>query len=169
MINTRFFTNIETLEDLKRQYKTLALKNHPDRGGDVEVMKLINAEYDALFARVKDTHKNREGKVYTKENKETPAEFKDIIDKLIRMEGLEIEIIGCFIWVSGETKPHKDSLKAMGFKWHSVKKMWYKSPEGYRRHGKKQYSIDEIRDMYGSAGRYSGKGRDDDELLTAGA
>ena len=125
----KYFAIIKTLEELKKEYKRLALENHPDRGGDVEVMKAINAEYDIMFNRVKDIHINAKGETYTKENTEAPSEFKDIIDKLIRMEGLEIEIIGCFIWLSGNTKAHKDNIKALGFKWHSTKQMWYKAPE----------------------------------------
>ncbi|MCI8648486.1 MAG: molecular chaperone DnaJ, partial [Firmicutes bacterium] len=39
MLNERYFKEVETLEDLKRQYRTLAMKNHPDRGGDAELMK----------------------------------------------------------------------------------------------------------------------------------
>ena len=54
------------------------------------------------------------------------------------------------IAVVGDTKPHKDKLKSLGMKWHYKKRMWYLSPEGYRRFGKKSYSIDEIRQMYGS-------------------
>ena len=154
----KYFTNIKTLEELKKEYKRLALENHPDRGGDVEVMKAINAEYDIMFNRVKDIHINAKGETYTKENTETPSEFKDIIDKLIRMEGLEIEIIGCFIWLSGNTRAHKDNIKALGFKWHSTKKMWYKAPEDYRKRSKKKYSIEEIRDMYGTSGTFTGKG-----------
>ena len=154
----KYFANIKTLEELKKEYKKLALENHPDRGGDVEVMKAINAEYDIMFNRVKDIHVNAKGETYTKENTETPSEFKDIIDKLIRMEGLEIEIIGCFIWLSGNTKAHKDNIKALGFKWHSTKKMWYKAPEDYRKKSKKKYSIEEIRDMYGTSGTFTGKG-----------
>ena len=154
----KYFTNIKTLEELKKEYKRLALENHPDRGGDVEVIKAINAEYDIMFNRVKDIHVNAKGETYTKENTETPSEFKDIIDKLIRMEGLEIEIIGCFIWLSGNTKAHKDNIKALGFKWHSTKKMWYKAPEDYRKKSKKKYSIEEIRDMYGTSGTFTGKG-----------
>lgn len=154
----KYFANIKTLEELKKEYKRLALENHPDRGGDVEVMKAINAEYDIMFNRVKDIHVNAKGETYTKENTETPSEFKDIIDKLIRMEGLEIEIIGCFIWLSGNTKAHKDNIKALGFKWHSTKKMWYKAPEDYRKKSKKKYSIEEIRDMYGTSGTFTGKG-----------
>lgn len=44
-----YFKNIINLDDLKSQYKTLARKNHPDAGGDPEVMKAINQEYDKLF------------------------------------------------------------------------------------------------------------------------
>ena len=39
----KYFANIKTLEELKKEYKRLALENHPDRGGDVEVMKARNA------------------------------------------------------------------------------------------------------------------------------
>ena len=166
MANGIFFKGIETLEDLKRQYRTLALQNHPDRGGDVEVMKAINNEYDKLFAQVKDTHKNKEGETYTKENPETAEEFKDIIDKLIKMQGVEIEVIGCFIWLSGNTKEHKEAIKALGFRWHSKKKMWYKAPECYKRWGKKEYSMNEIRGMYGTSGKFHGE---EDKTLKLGA
>ncbi len=137
MANGIFFKGIETLEDLKRQYRTLALQNHPDRGGDVEVMKAINNEYDKLFAQVKDTHKNKEGETYTKENPETAEEFKDIIDKLIKMQGVEIEVIGCFIWLSGNTKEHKEAIKALGFRWHSKKRCGTKPLKAIRDGAKK--------------------------------
>ena len=129
-------------------------------------MKVINNEYDDLFKKVKDIHKNKDGETYTKENPETAAEFKDIIDKLIKMQGVEVEIIGCFIWLSGNTKEHKEAIKALGFRWHSKKKMWYKSPEGYKRWGKKEYSMDEIRGMYGTSGKFHGK---EDNTLRLGA
>lgn len=32
-------------------------------------------------------------------------------------------------WVSGNTKPMKEKLKAMGFKWAPKKKMWYLKPQ----------------------------------------
>lgn len=156
MLN-KYFTNINTLEELKKECKRLALTNHPDRGGNVEVMKAINAEYDEIFAKVKDIHKNAKGETYTKENTETPDMFKDIIDQLIKMNGVEIEIIGCFIWLSGNTKEHKDQLKALGFKWHSNKKLWYKSPEGYRRKTRKNMSMDEIRNAFGTSGTMYGE------------
>lgn len=43
------FNNIHSIVDLKAQYRTLALANHPDKGGSVELMQEINAEYDRLY------------------------------------------------------------------------------------------------------------------------
>lgn len=45
----KYFKNITSFEDLKNQFKVLARNNHPDAGGDAEIMKVINCEYDALF------------------------------------------------------------------------------------------------------------------------
>lgn len=45
----KYFKDVNSLEDLKNQFKTLARKNHPDAGGDPEVMKAINGEYDQFF------------------------------------------------------------------------------------------------------------------------
>ena len=44
-----YFKNVKSYEELKSQYKELLKSNHPDNGGDVEVMKEINIQYDALF------------------------------------------------------------------------------------------------------------------------
>lgn len=46
---TKYFKNVKSFEDLKSQFKALLKENHPDNGGDLEVMKEINVEYDALF------------------------------------------------------------------------------------------------------------------------
>ena len=46
---SKYFKAIKSYEDLKNQYKKLLKANHPDNGGDVETMKEINGEYDALF------------------------------------------------------------------------------------------------------------------------
>ncbi len=145
----KLFIACTTLEDLKKLYRDLAMKHHPDRGGNLELMKEINALYDEFFAKLKDIHKNKDGETYTKATEETSAEFQKIIEKLMKMDGIHIEVIGSFIWISGDTKKHKDDLKLMKFRWHSKKMMWYKSPDGYRRHGNKEYDMDEIRDMYG--------------------
>ena len=44
-----YFNNIGTLEELKKEYKSLARQHHPDMGGNLEDMQKINAEFDKLF------------------------------------------------------------------------------------------------------------------------
>jgi len=156
-----FIPTPKTLEDLKTEYRQLAMIHHPDRGGDTETMKEINAEYDALFPKLKDIHKNKDGETYTayKASSETSDNFKDLIDQLMKMEDIVIEIIGCFVWVTGDTKPHKEKLKALKFHWHSKKKAWYLKPEDYRKRSRKDYDLEEIRAMYGTAGQVHSNGR----------
>lgn len=154
----KYFEGIKTIEGLKRAYKELALINHPDRGGDVEVMKAINAEYDVMFEKVKNIRTAADGSTYEKANSEAPAEFKDIIDRLMKMAGIDIEIIGSFVWVSGDTKPVKDILKEMGFRWSSNKSRWYKAPADYRKRSRKTYTIESIREMYGTSGVIKSEG-----------
>lgn len=50
----KHFNNVTSLEDLKKQYRKLALANHPDKGGRTEVMQEINIEFDVLFKVWKD-------------------------------------------------------------------------------------------------------------------
>lgn len=83
----KWFNNPQTLEELKQQYKKLALKHHPDLGGNTADMQEINNEYDLLFAKLKNTHKTVDGKTYTAstETTETPDEFKNwtIVNKVV--------------------------------------------------------------------------------------
>src|ERR1035441_9676592 len=46
IMKATYFTNINSIEELKKCYKELALKHHPDRkGGDTATMQEINNEY----------------------------------------------------------------------------------------------------------------------------
>lgn len=48
-----FFAKSKNLEELKKEYKKLAMMYHPDRGGNIEVMKEINIQYDNIFKKYK--------------------------------------------------------------------------------------------------------------------
>lgn len=68
----KYFKNIETLEELRRQYKELLKKFHPDNpSGSTEATQEINAEYDKLFNILKDKHErtanndNTDNKTYS--------------------------------------------------------------------------------------------------------
>ena len=38
-------------DDLKKAYRKLAVKNHPDKGGDEEVFKKIQEAFDKLLGK----------------------------------------------------------------------------------------------------------------------
>ncbi len=148
----KWFTNPTILEELKKEYKKLVFKHHPDRGGRTEDMQEINAEYDRLFARLKNVHRSASGETYTakEETKETPEQFREILEKLIRLDGIEIEICGCWLWITGNTYPNRNTLKELHFKYSKNKAAWYYHEEGYQKHSRKSFSLDEIRDLWGS-------------------
>lgn len=167
-----FFENCRTAEEAKVLYRKLAKQYHPDNGGDPETMKEINAQFTVTFNRLKNTHRKQDGTTWTAaagskaESKETPEEFISIIEQLMKYN-VEIEIIGSFVWVSGDTKTAKDTLKKLGFKWHSKKIMWYLAPAWYVRQSKKEFTIDEIRNYYGSRGIFTGHEEEKNEYQPA--
>lgn len=138
-----YFQNPKNLQELKRQYKDLAKKHHPDVGGCNKIMAQINLEYEKLFVILQQQSE------YTVEQNENINTFKDVINNIIRLN-INIEICGTWIWVGGETKPVKDDLKQAGFKWARKKKMWYWRPEGYVKRGRTIWEMEKIRETFGS-------------------
>lgn len=148
----KWFNNPRTAEELKKQYKKLAIEHHPDMGGSTQDMQQINAEYEQLFAKLKDVHQNKDGEFYTarESTTETASEFIDIIEKLINMDGVQIEICGSWLWLTGNTKAYREDLKKLSFRWSSNKSAWYFHRDGYKKRSKRNLTLDEIRGFYGS-------------------
>lgn len=93
-----------------------------------------------------------DGKTYTaqEETHETPNEFREIIERLITLDGIQIELCGSWLWITGNTLLHKDVLKELRFRWSKSKRAWYYHSDGYRKHTGRSYTLDEIRDLHGS-------------------
>lgn len=49
MTNTKWFNNPKTLEELKKQYKKLAMAHHPDCGGTTEEMQDLKIISDIMI------------------------------------------------------------------------------------------------------------------------
>ena len=84
----KYFNNITSLDELKKAYRRLAMKYHPDCGGSEEIMKQINAEHDALFETLKASH-NKTADEYH-QTTETAEEFRDIITALLKLEAWKL-------------------------------------------------------------------------------
>lgn len=82
---------------------------------------------------IKNVHTNSKGEIYTKETTETPKEFIHIINVLTKLNGIEVEIGGSWIWVSGDAREHKEVLKNLKFRYTHKKHAWYYHTEPYRK------------------------------------
>tara|TARA_R100001530_G_scaffold127295_1_gene96468 strand:+ start:129 stop:617 length:489 start_codon:yes stop_codon:yes gene_type:complete len=134
--------------DLKTAYRLACKKYHPDiNPNSLELMKLINVAYDFL-----KEHLNKWSFDNIKDDIGIDEILQEIFDKIKRFAGINSEVCGTWLWVSGDTKPYKEQFKEAGLKWARKKGMWYWRPAGYRKRGKKVFSIDEIRSKYGSVG-----------------
>ena len=128
------------------------MQNHPDQGGDEEIMKTINLQYHEALKQC-DGQKNDEGHIYNYKP-DIEDELMQIIMQLQSFRGLDIALIGYWIWVSGDTKPIKDKLKDLSFSWHSKRKCWYYKPKSwkYNKSKRSDSSLSEIAQKYGYKG-----------------
>ena len=155
----KYFNNVNTLEKLRKQYKDLLKKYHPDNpNGSTEATQAINAEYDRLFKVLKDKHESKQASTdgskadfnNYKYDFEADEKLREVLQKIISFSNINIEIVGCWLWVDGDTYPYRNDLKALGFKWASEKMKWYFHTEAFRKRSKRKLSMDDIRNLYGS-------------------
>lgn len=150
-----YFTGCRTAEELKKEYKRLARQLHPDNNPDHDTTKdfqMMQAEFNRMWDKLKDTHVNKDGEMYTarEATTETAAEFMEMIDTLIRIHGIKVELCGSWLWVTGDTRPAKETLKRFKFRWSRNKQAWYFHFGGYHKRSKREMSLDAIRTMYGA-------------------
>ena len=144
----KWFKNVTTVEELRKEYRRLLKLYHPDNeNGSVEVTQEINAEYDRLFTILsKETQSDSQSYTYNKDD-ENKA-FKEVLNHIIHINA-DIEIIGSWLWVHGGYE-YRELLKSIGFKYAPKKKSWCWHYGEYRRYHNKEVSLNEIRMKYGS-------------------
>ena len=153
----KYFTDIHTAEEAKSKYRELCRAYHPDVSHHPEanrIMAEINAEWERIWPRVKDVHQTAEGKTYTetredRKSAESAGEFAEIISRLIVLDGITIELVGSWIWCSGNTFARRDTLKSLGFIWAAKKRMWVYHKEPWTRHHGKEIPMEDIKAKYG--------------------
>ena len=96
----KYFTNIKTLDDLKKEYRRLVMMNHPDRGGDLETMKIINLEYEQKHEELKHAWNSTHGE--DQQCTEVLEEFREILEKLLGFFDSNVVVDVGFIQVTSE-------------------------------------------------------------------
>lgn len=150
-----------TEQDVKKAYKQAAIKFHPDKNREnptaAEMMKAVNAAYDFLMQNIDRINEAQSSDDSARYN--YGEELENVLNALQGMSGVMFEVAGNWIWISGDTKAHKDAIKALGCKWASKKQMWFYRPDEYKAsRNRKEHSIDEIREMYGTTGQRKATG-----------
>lgn len=118
------------VEELKKAYRKLAIKYHPDHAKDdgkafIALQEAFEALHDKLKAGDKEAWKH----------KESASDFMTIINEIIKYN-VDIEIIGSWIYVKGtEAKVIKDEvLKPLKFWWSRKHLAWiYSGKQGRTR------------------------------------
>lgn len=143
-----YFEGIKTLDELRKQYRDLAFLHHPDKGGVTEVMQEINNQYEKLSKNLIDGNE-----FFTEERKEwehqVSEELRQKLDKVIFLPNIIIELIGSWIWITGNTYSHRATLKEEGFKFSSPKSAWYFHHGDYIKKSGISLSMDELKDLWG--------------------
>ena len=144
----KYFEDCETLDEAKAAYYKLAQELHPDKGGET-------ADFQELLNQFQSFRPGKQ-KFAGEFEQWDATRYAEIINQLFKIPGIQIIVCGSWIWLSGDTKPVKEQIKAIecgermkrGF---SPKKgQWYFSPKGYRKTSRRVLSFGEITSIYGA-------------------
>lgn len=150
----RFFNDCTTIEEVKAAYKKLAKQYHPDCGGDTATMQTLNTEYAFACAKILKCEDLSTEEI--NEEIRLSEEYRQVIEQIVNLADIIIEVVGNWIWITGNTFPVRKELKAAGLFFASKKVAWYYRAEEYRSKGSGK-TLDEIRGKYGSEKISSGQ------------
>ncbi len=155
----KYFKNVNTLEELRKQYRDLLKIYHPDNpNGSTEATQKINKEYEELFKALKNKHEQQADTNGTNNNTSYNKKYdfaedeqlREMLKKIIHFSDITIEIIGNWLWIGGNTYQYRKELKEFSFKFAGQKKMWYWHSEAFRKKSHKKLTMNDIRSYYGS-------------------
>ena len=137
---------INDIDELKKEYFKLAKKYHPDAGGTNEQFQTLQNEYDkhlkTLLSGSKLSSEQQANEI------ELDKALRDAANALAGLSGIDIELSGKWLWVTGNTYPIRTELKAAGFLFASTKKAWFY--KGTESKGRGKMSLEEIKTKYGA-------------------
>ncbi|MCF8245530.1 MAG: J domain-containing protein [Saprospiraceae bacterium] len=147
------FSGCTSLDEAKALYRKLVMQLHPDVSGydSTEDFKAMQNQFEAFRPSAEQEKFKGEFEQWR------PDIFMAVIEQLSKLEGIAVEVCGSFIWIGGNTYPHRAAIKATETgdyfhpaAWHHKKQLWYFSPLGYRKRSGNELGMDEIRSKYGS-------------------
>lgn len=145
-----YFKNCKSLDEAKKLYRRLSLENHPDRGGDLKKMQEINRQYQAFLSSFRPgKERPDETTEQAEEEINLSQEFWKALSMILPLEDLTVELVGSWLWATGNTYQHRGTLSLAGFKYAKAKKAWFFTTDEIS-FSKKRQTLDEIKYKYGA-------------------
>ena len=151
-----FFKDCTTPDQARTTYRNLAKQHHPDLGGNCETMKEVNRQYENTLKRMSgerfETADRKSEYTYTYDYDVENEIIRTLFTLLaMRMSRVKIELIGTWIWCSGNTRVYKENLKDLGLRWSGPRAMWYYTTQTRKRQVHyRRSSMDTLRVKYGN-------------------
>lgn len=141
-----------TRKTLKKAFITATKKYHPDvNPAGEDMMKMINEAHDELKELSDDELLNLSSTIKADaQDFSFPEMVNNALNAIKDCIGLKIEICGSWVWVTGDTRTHKELLKGAGFKYASKKKAWSFRSEKWKSKSRGFSSMEQIRENHGS-------------------
>jgi hypothetical protein len=163
----KYFKDCASIEEAKKLYRQLLLKNHPDiagKAGEAATVEIINQFNKFIDTFVADSFNAYYADKDEKPEPSTVTPFQDILKTIIDFD-CDIEIIGYWIYCFRSYEV-REALKGLGFWFSSKHKAWVFSGGAKTRFYSKK-SLDEIRAEKGSCKVNKNEKRDEKETRKA--
>ena len=109
------------------------------------ILQALKEEYSTLMAVLTESKPVEEVK-----EKVSLSDIINVFQERVNPEGLKLEIVGRWLWLSGATFAIREALKQLDFRYSSDKKSWYWRSDKNRSSNEKPIPLEMIREKFGS-------------------
>jgi hypothetical protein len=150
-MDMNWFNGCSNENEVKSRYRDLAKQHHPDLGGDTAIMQAVNAAYEAALKGAYRAAGMKDDEINWRWDMDDEVAGK--VREIIKYQGVIVELVGRWVWVTGNTRPIKDILKAAGYYFSGQKCAWYfrRKVDGWRRRNAPRKTLEEIKAQFGSS------------------
>lgn len=134
-------------EAIRTAYRKACIKYRPNKNqAGPEMMKAVNAAYRFLKEIAYD---GIDHPIQEEVNSDFGDLLNDAMNAVIDLDGVNVKVCGAWAWLFGNTKEHKEAIKAAGFRWANKKAAWYFSPTGCKSSNKHGLGMEKTINTYG--------------------
>lgn len=131
-------------EAIRTAYRKACIKYRPNKNqAGPAMMKAVNAAYRFLK---EIAYNGAEHPIHEVVNSDFGDMLNDAINAVIGLDGVTIKICGAGAWLSGNTKEHKEAIKAAGYRWDNKKAAWYFRPTDHKSRNKADWGMEKAGD-----------------------